>query len=145
MKGFSRANLFYMRRVAAAWPNEAVVQQLVGQLPWGQITVLLDRLDDQETRNCYAAQVGKSNALTQRRGPRSLERERCRIRRQSRPGKVAAYALSAAASAASSGTFSSKTLQLPTARRSGRVRRRTAAAGCSSSRRWTRMNCSLLG
>jgi predicted nuclease of restriction endonuclease-like (RecB) superfamily len=57
MKGFSRANLFYMRRVAAARPHEEVVQQLVGQLPWGHITVLLDRLDDQEIRNWYAAQA----------------------------------------------------------------------------------------
>lgn len=57
MKGFSRANLFYMRRVAAAWPDEEVVQQLVGQLPWGHITVLLDRLDDQESREWYAAQA----------------------------------------------------------------------------------------
>jgi predicted nuclease of restriction endonuclease-like (RecB) superfamily len=57
MKGFSRANLFYMRRVAAAWPDEEVVQQLVGRLPWGHITVLLDRLDDQETREWYAAQA----------------------------------------------------------------------------------------
>ncbi|KQO59809.1 PDDEXK nuclease domain-containing protein [Curtobacterium sp. Leaf261] len=57
MKGFSRSNLFYMRRVAAAWPEEEVVQQLVGQLPWGHITVLLDRLDDRELRDWYAGQA----------------------------------------------------------------------------------------
>jgi len=41
MKGLSRSNLFYMRGFAAAWTNP-IVQQPVGQLPWGHITVLLD-------------------------------------------------------------------------------------------------------
>ena len=36
MKGFSRANLMYMRAFAAAWPDEQIVQQAVGQLPWAQ-------------------------------------------------------------------------------------------------------------
>ena len=35
MKGFSRANLMYMRSFAQAWSDEAIVQQAVGQLPWG--------------------------------------------------------------------------------------------------------------
>jgi predicted nuclease of restriction endonuclease-like (RecB) superfamily len=34
MKGFSRANLVYMRAFAEAWPETAIVQQAVGQLPW---------------------------------------------------------------------------------------------------------------
>lgn len=56
MKGFSRANLFYMRRFAAAWPDEAsIVQRPVGQLPWGHITELLDKLDDPDLRDWYAA------------------------------------------------------------------------------------------
>jgi predicted nuclease of restriction endonuclease-like (RecB) superfamily len=55
MKGLSRSNLFYMRAFAAAWPDEdAIVQQPVGLLPWGHITVLLDKLDDQDARNWYA-------------------------------------------------------------------------------------------
>ncbi|MBU2839081.1 DUF1016 domain-containing protein [Acidithiobacillus thiooxidans] len=33
MKGFSRANLMYMRAFAEAWPDEQIVQQAVGQLP----------------------------------------------------------------------------------------------------------------
>ena len=41
MKGLSRSNLFYMRGFAAAWPDP-IVEQAVGQLPWGHITVLLD-------------------------------------------------------------------------------------------------------
>ncbi len=31
--GFSRANLMYMRAFAEAWPEEALVQQAVGQVP----------------------------------------------------------------------------------------------------------------
>jgi predicted nuclease of restriction endonuclease-like (RecB) superfamily len=54
MKGLSRSNLFYMRGFAAAWP-EPIVQQAVGQLPWGHITVLLDKTTTRETRDWYAA------------------------------------------------------------------------------------------
>jgi predicted nuclease of restriction endonuclease-like (RecB) superfamily len=57
MKGFSRANLFYMRRLAGEWSADAVVQQAVGQLPWGHITVLLDRLDDHGLRDWYAGRA----------------------------------------------------------------------------------------
>lgn len=58
MKGFSRANLFYMRRVAEAWPDEdQFVQQSAGQLPWTQLTLILDKLDDQELRDWYAAKA----------------------------------------------------------------------------------------
>ena len=44
MRGLSRSNLFYMRSLAAAWPEDAIVQQAVGRLPWGHVTVLLDKL-----------------------------------------------------------------------------------------------------
>lgn len=55
MKGFSRSNLKYMRAFAQAWPaNPAIGQQAVGQLPWGHVTVLLDKLDDREVRDWYA-------------------------------------------------------------------------------------------
>jgi len=57
MKGFSRRNLFYMRGFAAARTGEEVVQQPVAQLPWGHITVLLNRLNEQERRDWYAAQA----------------------------------------------------------------------------------------
>ncbi|WP_461164611.1 PDDEXK nuclease domain-containing protein [Arthrobacter sp. R4-81] len=53
MKGLSRSNLFYMRGFAAAWPD-SIVQQAVGQLPWGHITVLLDKLDRPDDRAWYA-------------------------------------------------------------------------------------------
>lgn len=54
MKGFSRANLMYMRAFAQAWPDAAIVQQAVGQLPWGHNLVLLTGLKDQRQRLAYA-------------------------------------------------------------------------------------------
>lgn len=54
MKGFSRANLMYMRAFADAWPEGAIVQQAVGQLPWGHNLILLTKLKEQEQRLAYA-------------------------------------------------------------------------------------------
>ncbi len=54
MKGFSRANLMYMRAFAEAWPDAAIVQQAVGQLPWGHNLVLLTKLKVPEMRLAYA-------------------------------------------------------------------------------------------
>jgi predicted nuclease of restriction endonuclease-like (RecB) superfamily len=54
MKGLSRRNLFYMRGFAAAWPGP-IVQQPVAQLPWGHITVLLDKAQTPEQRAWYAS------------------------------------------------------------------------------------------
>ena len=54
MKGFSRANLMYMRAFAEAWPDAGIVQQAVGQLPWGHNLVLLTRLKDPGQRLAYA-------------------------------------------------------------------------------------------
>lgn len=54
MKGFSRANLMYMRAFAEAWPDSEIVQQAVGQLPWGHNLVLLARLKQPEQRLAYA-------------------------------------------------------------------------------------------
>src|SRR5580704_18059886 len=42
MKGFSRTNLLYMRAFAEAWPEESIVQQVVGQLPKGHNLRILD-------------------------------------------------------------------------------------------------------
>lgn len=54
MKGFSRANLMYMRAFAQAWPDAEIVQQLVGRLPWGHNLVLLTRLKGEQQRVAYA-------------------------------------------------------------------------------------------
>jgi predicted nuclease of restriction endonuclease-like (RecB) superfamily len=54
MKGLSRTNLLYMRKLAEFWPDEAIVQQLVGQIPWGHNLHLLDRVKDPAERAWYA-------------------------------------------------------------------------------------------
>ena len=54
MKGFSRANLMYMRAFAEAWPDADIVQQAVGHLPWGHNLVLLTRLKNPQQRLNYA-------------------------------------------------------------------------------------------
>ena len=54
MRGLSRSNLSYMRSFAEAYPQEEIVQQLVGQIPWGHNTVLLDKLKKSEERLWYA-------------------------------------------------------------------------------------------
>ncbi len=57
MKGLSRSNLHYMRQLAAAWPDDEFVPQPVGQLPWGHVRCLLDKLDDPSPRLWYAAKA----------------------------------------------------------------------------------------
>jgi len=61
MKGFSRANLMYMRAFAEAWPDNTIVQQAVGQLPWGHNLVLLARLKEPKQRLAYAAKAVEHN------------------------------------------------------------------------------------
>ncbi len=79
MKGFSRANLMYMRSFAEAWPDEAIVQQLVGQLPWGHNLALLTKLKMQEDRVWYAQRAIENgwsrNTLGMQMESRLLERE----------------------------------------------------------------------
>src|SRR5689334_6017433 len=48
MKGFSRSNLLYMRAFAEAWPDEAFVQQVAGQIPWFHNCLILDRIKTPE-------------------------------------------------------------------------------------------------
>lgn len=55
MRGFSARNLFYMRALARAWPDEAKVQRSVALLPWGHVVTLVERLDAQADRDWYAS------------------------------------------------------------------------------------------
>jgi predicted nuclease of restriction endonuclease-like (RecB) superfamily len=57
MKGFSRANLMYMRSFAEAWDSEEIVQRLVGQIPWGQNITLITRVKGREEREWYARKI----------------------------------------------------------------------------------------
>jgi predicted nuclease of restriction endonuclease-like (RecB) superfamily len=57
-RGFSRRNLFYMRRFAAAWPEPEKVQTLSAQLGWSHHQVLLDAWSEQpELYLWYAAKA----------------------------------------------------------------------------------------
>ncbi|HRD64584.1 MAG TPA: PDDEXK nuclease domain-containing protein [Candidatus Competibacter sp.] len=79
MKGFSRANLMYMRAFAEAWPDAEIVQQAVGQLPWGHNLVLLTKLKTSERRLAYAQRAiehgWSRNVLNIHIERRLLERE----------------------------------------------------------------------
>ena len=55
--GFSRANLMYMRAFAAAYPDLSIVQQAVGQIPWGHNIALIERVKEPEERLWYAEQT----------------------------------------------------------------------------------------
>lgn len=55
-RGFSERNLRYCRTAARMFPTP-VGQQLVAQLPWGHVTVLTDRIDDDAHRMWYARQA----------------------------------------------------------------------------------------
>jgi predicted nuclease of restriction endonuclease-like (RecB) superfamily len=54
MTGFSKTNLKYMRLFALQYPK-GIGQQLVDQLPWGHLTLLI-RLKENEERNWYLEQ-----------------------------------------------------------------------------------------
>lgn len=79
MKGFSRANLMYMRAFAEAWPDAEIVQQAVGQLPWGHNLVLLAKLKDSQQRLAYAQKAVEHSwsrsVLSMHIETRLLERE----------------------------------------------------------------------
>jgi len=53
MGGLSRTNLLYMRAFAETWPDESIVQQVVGQIPWGHNVRLLDLVKDSNERLWY--------------------------------------------------------------------------------------------
>lgn len=78
MKGLSPRNIQYMTTFAGAWQDGPIAQHAVAQLPWGHVTVLLDKVDAQEKRTSYAAaavQYGWSrNVLLNMIMNRTLER-----------------------------------------------------------------------
>ena len=57
MQGLSPRNLKYMRALAEAWPDEAIVQQAAAQLPWFHNCVLLDKVKDRVERLWYIEQA----------------------------------------------------------------------------------------
>jgi predicted nuclease of restriction endonuclease-like (RecB) superfamily len=78
MRGFSRTNLYYMRQVWLAWAGAPeIVQQLVGQIPWGQHIVLVSKLQDPSVRTFYLQKIieeGWSRAVLTLQIERQLHR-----------------------------------------------------------------------
>lgn len=50
MRGFSPRNLKYMRALAEAWPDEAIVQGPLAQLTWYHNLTILEKLRSPEER-----------------------------------------------------------------------------------------------
>ena len=57
MKGLSRSNLMCMRAFAESWPDEAIVHQLGGQIPWRHNCLILDKFKDPELCKWYILQA----------------------------------------------------------------------------------------
>src|SRR5699024_233002 len=57
MRGLNRSNLYSMRAFALAWPDRSIVPTVLGQLSWGHVRCLLDRLDNRADRDWYAAEA----------------------------------------------------------------------------------------
>jgi hypothetical protein len=64
--GFTRHNLNHMCAFAAAWPDRRIVQAALARLPWRLNIVLINAVDDAETRLWYAfkaAEYGWSQSM----------------------------------------------------------------------------------
>ncbi|WP_454299620.1 PDDEXK nuclease domain-containing protein [Salana multivorans] len=60
-RGWSTRNLLYMRQAAETWDLDLeFTQQVVARLPWGHVTILLDRLTTREERDWYAARAAEN-------------------------------------------------------------------------------------
>jgi predicted nuclease of restriction endonuclease-like (RecB) superfamily len=73
-RGFSRRNLFYMRRFATMWPDPEKVQTLSAQMGWSHHQVLLDAFRaDPDLYSWYAAKTA-GNRWSVRQTPRLIGR-----------------------------------------------------------------------
>ena len=54
-KGLSPSNLYYMSRLAKAWPDPEIFQQLAGKIPWTHNCVLLDKVKSPKNENGTSA------------------------------------------------------------------------------------------
>lgn len=80
MTGLSPRNLRYMRELAKAWPDEAMMQRVVARLPWGHNLDLLDKVKNDNQRLFYATKAIQND----------WTRKCCR--RRSRPSSTSARA-----------------------------------------------------
>lgn len=53
MKGFSKQNLSYMRQFASEYDENAIVQQPIGEIPWGHNIDIFTKLKDPKIRLWY--------------------------------------------------------------------------------------------
>lgn len=60
MQGLSPRNLKYMRKYAEAWPDRAIVQRTVAQLPWRSNLALIEKLADPDERLWYARHTAEN-------------------------------------------------------------------------------------
>lgn len=78
MGGLSPRNLLFMRSFAAAYPDAAIVKQLVSLLPWGHVIRLLQRVKEPDVRHWYVkasvAQGWSRSMLEMQIGARAHER-----------------------------------------------------------------------
>jgi len=51
--GFSTQNLWYMRQFYQEYRDESNLQQLVGEIPWGQNLAIISKVKDRESRRYY--------------------------------------------------------------------------------------------
>ncbi len=56
LKGYSERNLGYMLRFANEYPDVAILQQAVANLPWGHNILLIEKLKDKDIRLWYVQQ-----------------------------------------------------------------------------------------
>jgi predicted nuclease of restriction endonuclease-like (RecB) superfamily len=57
MKGFSVRNLKYMRKLAGAWRDRTIVQELLAQITWYHHIALLDKVKDPAEREWYVRET----------------------------------------------------------------------------------------
>ncbi len=53
IKGFSRSNLFYMKKLFLFFEEQQIVPQAVGQIPWGHIRLILDKIKERKEAEFY--------------------------------------------------------------------------------------------
>ncbi len=61
MTGFSRTNLFYMKKFFIFFGKEEKVPQLVGQIPWGHIRLILDKIKNKPEATFYIQKIIENN------------------------------------------------------------------------------------
>lgn len=52
-RGFSTQNLWYMRQFYTEYQDDVNLQQLVGEIPWGQNLTIMSKVKDRDARNYY--------------------------------------------------------------------------------------------